>query len=163
MSNIFEPQKYYGTGKYFCSNFVNFAIYCPKTIFLRIVCINFFVPRNSWHMIFSPESVRVYIILGPKKYRLNKGCFYSKTFKRAVVLAVLWSDFGCTFIIVPQLTLGCDSEGRAFWSRLGLKTKGTETLGLVLVSYKILELVSSQMKIFGTVSSRSRLIELIFT
>ena len=36
------------------------------------------------------------------------------------------------------------SEGRESRSRLGLETEGTETLGLVSVSYKILELVSSR-------------------
>ena len=47
------------------------------------------------------------------------------------------------------------SEGRESLSRLGLETKGTETLGLISVSYKVSELVSSRMKHFGTVSSRS--------
>ena len=40
------------------------------------------------------------------------------------------------------------SEGQESRSRLGLETEGTETLGLVSVSYKIWELVSSRMKIF---------------
>ena len=34
---------------------------------------------------------------------------------------------------IPRLRVG--SEGRESWSRLGLETKGTETLGLVSVSY----------------------------
>ena len=46
---------------------------------------------------------------------------------------------------------------------LGLDTKGTETLGLVLNFGACLVSVSSRMKIFGTVSSRSRLVGLIFT
>ena len=46
---------------------------------------------------------------------------------------------------------------------LGLETKGIETLGLFSVSYKILELVSSQMKNFGTASSQSRLVCFNFT
>ena len=41
---------------------------------------------------------------------------------------------------------------------LGLETKGTETLSLVQNFGTCLVLVSSQMKIFGTVSSRSRLV-----
>ena len=53
----------------------------------------------------------------------------------------------------------CVSEGRESWSRLGLKTKGTKTLGLVLNFGTCL--VSDEF--FGTVSSRSRLIGLIFT
>ena len=39
------------------------------------------------------------------------------------------------------------SEGRESRSRLGLETEGTETLGLVSVSYKILELVSSRSRL----------------
>ena len=46
---------------------------------------------------------------------------------------------------------------------LGLETKGTETLGLVQNFGTCLVSVSSRMKIFGTVSSRSRLVGLIFT
>ena len=41
---------------------------------------------------------------------------------------------------------------------LGLETKGTETLGLVQNFGTCLVSVSPQMKIFGTVSSRSRLV-----
>ena len=55
------------------------------------------------------------------------------------------------------------SEGRESRSRLGLETKGTETLGLVLNFGTCLVSVSSRMKIFGTVSSRSCLVGLIFT
>ena len=55
------------------------------------------------------------------------------------------------------------SEGRESRSHLGLETKGTETLGLVLNFGTCLVSVSSRMKIFGTVSSRSRLVGLIFT
>ena len=46
---------------------------------------------------------------------------------------------------------------------LGLETEGTETFGLVWVSYKILKLVSSRMKNLETVSSRSRLVCCDFT
>ena len=46
---------------------------------------------------------------------------------------------------------------------LGLETKGSETLGLVLNFGTCLVSVSSRMKIFGTVSPWSRLVGLIFT
>ena len=46
---------------------------------------------------------------------------------------------------------------------LGLETKGTETLGLVQNFGTCLVSVKSRMKIFGTVSSRSRLVGIIFT
>ena len=46
---------------------------------------------------------------------------------------------------------------------LGLETEGTGTLRLVSVSYKILDLVSSRMKNFEAVSSRSRLVCFHFT
>ena len=49
------------------------------------------------------------------------------------------------------------SEGRESRSRLGLETKGTETLGLVLNFGTCL--VSSRIKILG----QSRLVGLIFT
>ena len=48
------------------------------------------------------------------------------------------------------------SEGQEYWSRLGLETKGTETLGLV-------PNFGTCLKIFGTVSFWSRLVGLIFT
>ena len=40
-----------------------------------------------------------------------------------------------------------NSEGRDSRSRLGLETEGTETLGLVSVSYKILELISYRSRL----------------
>ena len=51
-------------------------------------------------------------------------------------------------IALPSLLeIGPCSEGRESRSRLGLETEGTETLGLVSVSYKILELVSSRSRL----------------
>ena len=50
-----------------------------------------------------------------------------------------------------------NSEGRESRSRLGLETEGTETLGLVSVSYKILELVSSRSRLGWKILRQSRL------
>ena len=55
------------------------------------------------------------------------------------------------------------SEGRESRSRLGLETEGTETLGLVQNFGTGLVSVSSRMKNFETVSSRSRLVCFHFT
>ena len=55
------------------------------------------------------------------------------------------------------------SERGESQSGLGLETKGTRTLSLVLNFGTCLVSVSSRMKIFGTVSSQSRLVGLIFT
>ena len=63
------------------------------------------------------------------------------------------------------MTFDGSIEGRESRSRLGLETKGIEPLGLGLVLNfgTCLLSVSPQMKIFGTVLSRSRLVCFNFT
>ena len=57
----------------------------------------------------------------------------------------------CTAHNQKNNTIQTDSEGWESRSRLGLETKGTNTLGLVQNFGTCLVSVSSQMKIFGTV------------
>ena len=82
--------------------------------------------------------------------KVSAECFYMN-------ISVLYS------LVTRALYLNNYQGEALIGESLGLVTKSTETLGLDPVSYKILEVVSSRMKNFQTVSSRSRPVCFNFT